>query len=190
MLRRNSALRELSLADSEPRPADALALADALQFNTTLQFLRIHDAPLPVQALRGGSGEREVDLSGSRLRCTDCVFIGRLLRLNGSLTHIDLSNNSICSAGDLSGLRAMAEALQANDQILRVDLAGNGLGPSADDLLATIRTAIKFNNLQCVWEVARLPLSPPHPRPPCAQRPRWAARERSGSGGRCCGWIQ
>ena len=162
----NTSLRELLLSDCHAMPRDAELLAESLARPTCpLQTLLLSDARLPVPHLSGTSGRSVLSLRATGLVCVDAVVIGRLLSANTSLTRLDLSKNDIASGGDVAGIFAMAEALSTNETLRHLDLTDNVVGFAAEEAVARITSALKFNSLSCVAQCGVHTTPPASPLP-------------------------
>jgi len=96
-------LTRLDLSESMISSSGAMALADALLSNRTLERL---------------------DLSSNKIECSSAAAFAEALQSNRTLTHLDLRRNEI---GDL-GAKEFAENLQDNDTLRFLDLRKNPIG--------------------------------------------------------------
>jgi len=67
------------------------------------------------------------------------------LRVNGGLTSLDLSNNSLCGVNvyTVEGITAIADALRVNGALIECDLSNNGMGIMGKEGEALIRKAMQ-----------------------------------------------
>jgi len=110
-------LTRLDLSESMISSSGAMALADALLSNRTLERL---------------------DLSSNKIECSSAAAFAEALQSNRTLTHLDLRRNEI---GDL-GAKEFAENLQDNDTLRFLDLRKNPIGELGVQNLAQVDQSI------------------------------------------------
>eukprot|EP00039_Didymoeca_costata_P031126 m.33249 g.33249 ORF g.33249 m.33249 type:complete len:795 (+) comp8507_c0_seq1:292-2676(+) len=107
-------LNELNLSRNKLASAGAIALAEALEANTTLVCLKL--------------SENEIDEKGG-------LALGKALRSNKSLAELDLEQNDLGSEGTTGILEGMRE----NKHLQTLNLNSNGLGSACwDSIIACI----------------------------------------------------
>eukprot|EP00900_Chrysochromulina_parva_P012181 jgi/Chrpa1/20964/Chrysochromulina_OHIO_Genome00026601-RA len=133
-LRVNGALTKLSLAQNKLKEAGTKAICEALEQNTTLKELDI-------------SGDWQGSNTGGS---AGAKHVAKMVRVNGALTSLDLSNNALCGLvqGRVSvtysaeGITAIAEALRVNGALTELSIYGNHVG---DEGVVAICEAIQSN---------------------------------------------
>ena len=110
-------LTRLDLSENMISSSGAIALADALLSNRTLERL---------------------DLSSNKIDCSSAAALAEALQSNRTLTHLDLRRNKI---GDL-GAKTFAENLQDNDALSFLDLRKNPIGELGVQNLAQVDQSI------------------------------------------------
>ena len=86
----------------------------------------------------------QVDVKSNSLRAEGMIAIAEALKVNSTVTKIDVSGNAIGGFWDHGGwkstpqgLAAMAEALKVNTTMQWVDVSQNSLGPEGGKALAS-----------------------------------------------------
>ncbi|KAL0242539.1 hypothetical protein GEMRC1_005102 [Eukaryota sp. GEM-RC1] len=100
---------------------------------------RISVSMLLIEALKVNSSVTSVDLSGKSIGDEGATALAEVLKVNSSVTSVDLSYNSI---GD-EGARVLAEALKVNTSVTTVDMGYNSIG---DEGARALAEALKVNS--------------------------------------------
>ena len=106
-------LTRLCLSNASINSSGAIALAEALQSNRTLE---------------------RFDLSGNEIECTGAAALAKALRSNRALTHLKLQGNNI---GD-TGAAEFADAFPYNDTLTYLDLRYNPISKLGEENLVQI----------------------------------------------------
>ena len=178
-LRENATLRVLSLSNNFLNGAAAQALGGALSGgrcglrSLDLRFNSLHeDGGVHLgHALASPACARltHLDVSDNALRARGAAGIARALRVNDSLTSLNLSYNTVGSAGAVALLEAV---LHCSDALTALDLRMNALRATERRTLADAATQER-PNLQLLVQPIALPVEgvPRHSTSP----PRWSA---------------
>ena len=110
-------LARLDLSENVISTSGAIALADALLSNRTLERL---------------------DLSSNKIECSGAAALAKAFRSNRTLTHLDLRRNKI---GDL-GAKEFADNLQDDDALSYLDLRKNPIGELGVQTLTQVDQSI------------------------------------------------
>jgi Ran GTPase-activating protein (RanGAP) involved in mRNA processing and transport len=145
----NYTLRRMDLARNDLSRECATCVAQALLENPCLVAFNFErngfDATAADQLATRLSTDGQIKYLN--LRCNNVSWTGAVrfaaaLETNIGLLHVDLGYNGAGSCGPIAG-RAIASALEKNENLRHLDLEGNELGPEAGCALAT---AIARNN--------------------------------------------
>lgn len=80
----------------------------------------------------------EAPLAGIHVQEIDCLVLSEMIKINSTLTSLDLSR---CGIGD-EGCKIIADALQTNSTIIKLCLIGNKIG---DEGCKTLADMLKVN---------------------------------------------
>jgi hypothetical protein len=115
MLRVKGALTKLSLARNQLEEAGTKSICEALEQSTTLKELDIS----------GGHDDYNI---GYNIGSAGAKHVAKMLRVNGTLTSVDLSENHLTHYGkDMTGIKELAAALAVNGGLTSIDLSGSQL---------------------------------------------------------------
>ena len=121
-------IRYLDLRNNCISDAGAVALAQALHHNSTLEWLLLSNNSISdagavalAQALHHNSTLVRLDLSNNSISDTGAVALAQALHHNSTLVWLDLYNNSISDAGAV----ALAQALHHTSTLVWLHLCGN-----------------------------------------------------------------
>jgi NLR family CARD domain-containing protein 3 len=91
---------------------------------------------LPVKKLKGTDPVETLDLSGKYLGVASAVVIASLISVNGVLTALNLSSNSLKD----EGVNAVCEAIQSNKEtkLASLNFSYNGIGPVGANAVAAM----------------------------------------------------
>eukprot|EP00434_Breviolum_minutum_P029065 symbB.v1.2.025710.t2/scaffold2513.1/size77311/3 len=125
--------------------SEIIELAFALPHYKNLKSIRMENfrcGPEEAKALgqalaRSGIEKLELHAGDAETDCLMAEAIGEALKINMTLTHVDLSNNLIGT----EGLKALVEALKINKAVTQINLSNNNLGPEVAKVLAEVLDA-------------------------------------------------
>ena len=124
MLQVNKSLTHLDLSANRILDTGACCLFEGLQRNTTLVNLNLSNTCLTIKDV------------------ITAKFLTKLLHLNKSLTHLDLSHNEISN----SGLRSIFKGLQHNITLLHLNLSNNaGIATTNPDTIRSLTKMLHVN---------------------------------------------
>ena len=91
---------------------------------------------LPVKKLKGTDPVETLDLSGKNLGVASAVVIASLISVNGGLTALNLSSNSLKD----EGVNAVCEAIQSNKEtkLASLNFSYNSIGPVGANAVAAM----------------------------------------------------
>ena len=103
--------------------------------------VNVEGFPLPVKKLKGTDPTEALDFSRKSLRLASAVVIAALIRVNRSLTSLDLSRNQLLGVHPFmgsTGVEAIADALVTNSTLAMLDMRNNHIEGDAATRLATV----------------------------------------------------
>jgi len=125
----------------EGAEALAPAIRDSHSLNSVILEKRHGSGgcPLPVKQLKGTDPVASINLSGKGLGMLSAIVIAELIKSNvsGSLNTISLSNNDLSNHNgtDMSGAKAIADAIGVSHSLTAADLERCNLGDQAKQML-------------------------------------------------------
>ena len=102
--------------------------------------MNLEGFPLPVKKLKGTDPVEALDFSRQKLRLASAVVIAALIRVNRTLTSLDLSKNQLLGVYpfiESTGVEAIADALVLNSTLAMLDMRNNDINGDAATRLAT-----------------------------------------------------
>eukprot|EP00913_Durusdinium_trenchii_P015961 g14999.t1 len=139
ILKTNRSITRIDLAGNHISEVGLQAIADALLINHVVTHIGLQvDEGFALERIEErlkanrAAAEAGMDLSGGRLGDTNVQVLAEALRLNRSVSHIYLQNNTITDLG----AKAIAQMLMQNTSIRSIVLRGNEIGDSGVEALA------------------------------------------------------
>jgi Ran GTPase-activating protein (RanGAP) involved in mRNA processing and transport len=124
-------------------------LVDAIQANGALTRLDlcnngrfVHAGMSSIaEALGGNASIQHLNLAGNALGVAGAQSVAGLLRVNQSLTSVDVSKNDLCPrvrkngfwSADMSGMAALVESFKTNSRLTHIDVSNNGMPAKSTD---------------------------------------------------------
>jgi Ran GTPase-activating protein (RanGAP) involved in mRNA processing and transport len=137
-LKKTSTITELDLSFQNIGTEGVTALAEALYVNRSLARLEIYVAP-PGASRREALPELALRASGHDCMEYACVEIANALRVNTTLTYLDISHNKI----GVRGFNALVDVLETNRTLTHLCLRGN----VDSQMCCTLADALNKSNL-------------------------------------------
>ena len=153
-LQRNTALLKLNLSDTNitaTNPETSRSLTKMLQVNKSLTHLDLSYNSLEsgarciFEGLQHNTALLNLNLSTTDITATDPDtkrYLTKMLQVNKSLTHLDLSMNKTLSD---SGARCIFEGLQHNTALVNLNLSETGITATDPDTAMSLTKMLQVN---------------------------------------------
>ena len=156
MIRTNGTLQQLYLGKHKMRDDGAASIAQYMEDNTNIKILDLRAneisiagaEALAILLMKGACGLSALNLAGNKIQDQGAHAIGVALRTCRTLVDLDVRNNSIGN----SGLLAIADAMNQNTAIQRLQVFGNKFEEAAADAFSELVTN-RFSYFQVECDV-------------------------------------